>query len=55
MKDKISAKRVGVLLDTTLGALKENEYSVHVWVARDEEIEKNNLHFHGTIEIIEEN
>ncbi len=45
----------GVLLDTTLDALAEGEYSIHVWVARDEELEKSNLHYHGTIEIIEEN
>ncbi len=52
---KLSELEDGLLLDTSLKALEEKEYSIHVWVARDEEIEKSNLHYHGTIEIIEEN
>ena len=44
----------GVNMRRTLKALGEKEYSIHVWVTREEEIEKSNLHYHGTIEIIEE-
>jgi len=51
---KLSELENGVLLDTSLKALGEKEYSIHVWVTREEEIEKSNLHYHGTIEIIEE-
>ena len=44
-----------VLLDTSLKALEEREFSIHIWASREEEIEKTNFHYHATIEIIEEN
>ncbi len=52
---KLSELEDGVLLDTDLGALQEEEFSIHLWVTREEEIEKSNLHYHGLIEIVEEN
>lgn len=43
------------LLTTTLKPLETNNYSVRIWVSNDMKDTEENLHYHGKIEILENN
>lgn len=45
----------GVLMDTSINALKSKDYTVRAWVDRDVTIPYgSNLHYHGKIVVVEE-
>ena len=43
------------LLTTTLKPLETNNYSIRIWVSNDMKDTEENLHYHGKIEILENN
>ena len=44
-----------VLLDAKIKALEENTYTVRVWVKDDVESTDTDLHYHGKLQIVEDN
>ena len=42
-----------VVLNTNIKALKQNNYTVRIWTTQDFDSTDNNLHYHGELQVVE--